>query len=150
MNRRQFISATAMAVGSSAMLPELISAAERSSSRVQWPIGCFNRPWAEKRTWGYEVALQGIKDAGYKVTGLLSRSATEPLIGSDATPDYLEGLKRRIAAAGLKVNMGALRIKNELPLDEQIKDVRKQIDNGKVVGVEFLLTFGVEIGRAHV
>ena len=31
-----------------------------------------------------------------------------------------------------------------LTLDEQIKDVRKQIDNGKVVGVEFLLTFGVD------
>ena len=46
------------------------------------------------------------------------------------------------AARGLKVNMGALRIKSDLPLAEQIKDTRQQIDNGKTMGVEFLLTFG--------
>jgi sugar phosphate isomerase/epimerase len=66
------------------------------------------------------------------------------LLGSDATPEYLAGLKRRIAAHGLQVNMGALRDKGHLPLDEQIQDLRRQIDNGKTVGVEFLLTFGVE------
>ena len=38
--------------------------------------------------------------------------------------------------------MGALRIKRDQPLDEQIKDTRQQIDNGKTIGVEFLLTFG--------
>ncbi len=58
----------------------------------------------------------------------------EPFIGSDATPEYLAGLKKRIAARGLAVNMGALRIKSELPLAGQIKDTRQQIDNGKTDG----------------
>ena len=113
---------------------------------VTWPIGCFNRPWAaEKNKWGgLDAALDGMKAAGYKVTGLLSCSAKEPLIGSDATEEYLTELKKRIVARGLAVNMGALRTKNELPLEAQIKDMRKQIDNGKTVGAEFLLTFGVD------
>jgi sugar phosphate isomerase/epimerase len=145
MNRREFITtaalaSTAVVVGT---VPSSV-AAESLSAPPRWPIGCFNRPWAEKKNWDYEVALTGIKEAGYPLTGLLSRSAKEPLIGSDATPEYLAKLKERIAAHGLKANMGALRTKNELPLDEQIKDARKQIDNGKIVGVEFLLTFGVD------
>jgi sugar phosphate isomerase/epimerase len=94
------------------------------------------------------VALDGIQAAGYKLTGLLTRSAKEPFIGSDATPEYLAALKQKIAAHGLKVNMGALRTKNDLPLEAQIKDMRQQIDNGKTVGVEYLLTFGVD-NAAH-
>src|SRR5690606_29170326 len=47
-------------------------------------------------------------------------------------------------ASGLKVNMGAIRTKNDLPLADQIKDVRQQIDNGSFLQVESLLTFGVD------
>lgn len=115
------------------------------SKGVNWPIGCFNRPWSgDKRSWGYDAALDGMKAAGYKLTGLLTRNPKEPFIGSDATPEYLHALKNKIAAHGLAVNMAALRTKNELPLDGQIKDMRQQIDNGKFVGVQFLLTFGVD------
>ena len=111
---------------------------------VNWPIGCLERPWFESKSpWIYDTALDGIKAAGYKLMGLLRSSGKdEPLIGSDATPEYLAGLKQRIAARGLTVNMGALRINKQQALEEQIKDIRKQIDNGKTVGVEFLLTFG--------
>jgi sugar phosphate isomerase/epimerase len=144
MNRRQFIG-TAALITTSAALPAVSGlAADKLSRRSRWPIGCFNRPWFEKKNWDYEVALTGIKEAGYEITGLLSRSAKEPLIGSDATPEYLAGLKQRIASHGLKANMGALRTKNDLPLDEQVKDIRKQIDNAKALGLEFLLTFGVD------
>ena len=69
---------------------------------ANWPIGCFNRPWTgekksaagDKETWGFDKALDGIKGAGYKLTGLLTRSAKEPFIGSDATPEYLTALKK--------------------------------------------------------
>lgn len=130
-------------VASAAALGVPAKAAEKKGAI--WPIGCFNRPWlAEKRNWSYEVALDGIKAAGFKYTGLLTRTPTEPLLGSDATAEYLAGLKKKIAARGLNPVMGALRTKNDLPLDVQIKDMRQQIDNGKTVGVEFLLTFGVD------
>ncbi len=121
-----------------------ISAAEAGAG-VHWPIGCFNRPWVnDMKGWTHDTALDGIKAAGYGLTGLLTRSAKEPFTGSEATPEYLAALKAKIAARGLKVNMSALRTKNDLSLAEQIKDLRQQIDNGRTVGVEFLLTFGVD------
>lgn len=127
------------------MLPKLKAPAADKSTGVRWPIGCFNRPWVnQKLGWTHETALDGIKAAGYDLTGLLTRSEPEPFTGSEATPEYLAKLKQRIAARGLKVNMSALRIKSALPLPEQVRDLRQQIDNGKTVGVEFLLTFGVD------
>jgi sugar phosphate isomerase/epimerase len=158
MNRRYFVRTTSLASAAAATVGSTVSSvimnsiltsnstasAAESSKAAHWPIGCFNRPWSEKKPWDYDVALEGIKRAGYNLTGLLSRTAKEPLIGSDATPEYLAALRKRIADHGLKPAMGALRTKNDLPLADQISDARKQIDNGKTVGVEFLLTFGVD------
>lgn len=143
MNRREFLHTASLAAASTTLV-SCSTTRQLFSRPSSWPIGCFNRPWAgDKRTWGYDAALDGIKAAGFKVTGLLTRSAKEPFTGADATPEYLAALKAKIAARGLKVNMAALRTKDEAPLDTQIKEMRQQIDNGKTVGVEFLLTFGV-------
>src|SRR5271155_4300136 len=127
MNRRQFIATTGLAAAG-ASLPLAAEPAARGSNGVNWPVGCFNRPWlGAKNKWNYDIALDGIKGAGYTITGLLTRPGKdEPFIGSDATPEYLAGLKKRIAAHDLKVVMGALRTRNELPLDAQIADMRKQ------------------------
>ncbi len=150
MNRRQFLHSTAMATAAGALLPSNTLPAAEKPKGVSWPIGSFNRPWlGPKKDWGYDVALDGIKAAGYKLTGMLTRTEKEPFIGSDATPEYLAELKQKIAARGLKVNMGALRIKFDLPLAEMIKDTRKQIDNGKTMGVQFLLTFGSNNPRQY-
>jgi sugar phosphate isomerase/epimerase len=120
------------------------SAADEKPKGVHWPIGAFNRPWAgDKKNWGYDAALNGMKSAGYRLTGLLTRTEKQPFTGADATEEYLTDLKQKIAAHGLTAVMAALRTKDDLPLEEQIKDMRKQIDNAKFVGVEFLLTFGV-------
>jgi sugar phosphate isomerase/epimerase len=144
MNRRQFVKTSAVSAAAIAAAPLSVSAVDRPM-RIRWSIGCFNRPWvSEKKGWTYDTVLDGIRDAGYKYTGLLTRMPNEPLLGSDATPEYLAELKNKIAARGLKVNMGALRIKNGAAQANQITDLRKQIDNGKVVGVEYLLTFGAD------
>ena len=143
MNRRQFLHDAALAATAGALLPLNALPAAETPKGVGWPIGCFNRPWlGSNNKWDYDTALDGIKAAGYKLTGLLTRTPKEPFLGSDATPEYLAGLKKKIAARGLTVVMGALRIKFDLPLADQIKDTRQQIDNGKTVGVEYLLTFG--------
>src|SRR5439155_17315953 len=112
MNRRRFIQTTAAAAASSALIScsttqptqgrrgqsgaffEGVRAKKVRSdpALINWPIGCFNRPWAgDKKNWGYDAALDGIQAAGYKLTGLLTRTAKEPLIGSDASEDYLAG-----------------------------------------------------------
>lgn len=143
MNRRQFVRTTSLAATAGAWLPLKTLPAAENPKGVSWPIGCFNRPWlGNNNKWDYDTALDGIKAAGYKLTGMLTRTPKEPFLGSDATPEYLAELKKRIAARGLRVIMGALRVKFDLPFADQIKDTRQQIDNGKTMGVEYLLTFG--------
>jgi sugar phosphate isomerase/epimerase len=137
LSRRHFIRSTATAAAAG-LLPLVARAADKPSP-TRWPIGCFNRPWTK---WSFDEALDSIKAAGYQWTGLLSATKTEVLTGSTATPEYLAALKQKIAARGLKANMCALRIKNDLPLADAIADTRKQIANAHTLGLQFALTFG--------
>src|SRR3954470_24183401 len=98
MNRRTFLQTTAMTATGTALSSCATTQTASKPKGVNWPIGCFNRPWSgDKRSWGYDAALDGIKAAGYKLTGLLTRNAKEPFIGPDATPEYLQALKSKIA-----------------------------------------------------
>jgi sugar phosphate isomerase/epimerase len=112
-----------------------------AEAKVNWPIGCFNRPWTR---WSFDQTLKEIKAAGYNSTGLLSRTKTEPFVGADATPEYLDGLKKRIAESGLTANMGALRSRHNIPLEDSIKEVRQQIDNAKFLSLQYVLSFGAD------
>jgi len=139
MNRRQFLHHAMLggaATALSASRPPALDAAG-----VRWRVGCFNRPWT---TWSFDDALKQIKAAGYQITGLLTRTKEEPFIGADATPEYLAKLKQRIAASGLTANMGALRSRHDIPVDESIKEVRKQIENADFLKLASLLTFGFD------
>lgn len=137
MNRREFLR-DAAAAAAAAALP---STAIPSLARVRWEIGCFNRPFTK---WSFDEALAGIKAAGYGLTGLLSSTKDEPFIGSRASQDYLDKLKGRLKANGLKANMGALRSQHNIPLDESMRDVHKQIDNARFLSLEYVLSFGVD------
>jgi len=138
MNRRTFLQRTL--VGGAATVLGVYRAPSLGAS-VRWPIGCFNRPWT---TWSFDEALKQIKAAGYQTTGLLTRTKDEPFIGADATPEYLARLKQRLAASGLTANMGALRSRHDIPQDESIKEVRRQIEHADALALPFLLTFGVD------
>jgi sugar phosphate isomerase/epimerase len=137
MNRREFLRRTAAV--------SLISASSWSgvlgAGKVNWPIGCFNRAWTK---WSYDEALDGVAGAGYKVTGLLTGQRGEAFTSSAATPEYLANLKKRITQRGLTVNMSAMRFRAGDPLDANIADVRKQIENVARLDARFLLTFGVD------
>jgi sugar phosphate isomerase/epimerase len=139
MNRREFLQHT-VAGGAMSAVGVSMSASLQARA-VNWPIGCFNRPWT---TWSFDDALRQIKAAGYQTTGLLSRTKNEAFIGADATPEYLASLKQRIAASGLKANMGALRTRHNIPLDESIKETRRQVENAAMLDLTYLLTFGVD------
>ncbi len=140
MNRREFIQHTAFVAAATAAS---ISATGEftAEAKVNWPVGCFNRPWTK---WSFDETLMQIKAAGYKTTGLLSRTRDEQFISADATSGYLESLKNRLTGSGLKANMGALRSRHSIPLEDSIKEVRKQIDNAKYLGLQFVLSFGVD------
>jgi sugar phosphate isomerase/epimerase len=112
-----------------------------SAGDAPWPIGCFNRPWTK---WSFDQALQAIEAAGYTTVGLLSRTQDEPFIGAEATPEYLANLKERIEASGLAANMGALHSRHNVPLEDAISAIRKQIDNAHFLSLEYVLSFGVD------
>jgi len=116
MNRREFLHQTILAGAATSV--GLSMTDSRGAASVQWPIGCFNRPWT---TWSFDETLKQIKAAGYPTVGLLTRTKEEPFIGADGTPDYLSRLKQRIADSGLKATMAALRSRHNIPLDESIK-----------------------------
>lgn len=137
MNRRTFLQ-TATGAAAFAALPW---AAAQAAERLNWPIGCFNRAWTN---WSYDTALDGIAAAGYKLTGLLTGHRGEAFTSSAATPEYLEGLKKRIAQRGLSVNMTAIRFRPEAALEDNIADLRKQIENAVRLELKFMLTFGVD------
>ena len=138
LSRRRFLVHSAALAATTAAAPRLFAAGAAPKS---WPIGCFNRPWTK---WSYDVTLDSIKAAGYGLTGLLSPGKGDLFTAAAATPDYLATLKQKIAARGLKVNMTALRVKNTAPLADAIADVRRQLEHGQAMGVQFALTFGVD------
>jgi sugar phosphate isomerase/epimerase len=137
MNRREFIQRAIIA--STAV--SALGSDKAFAKGVKWQIGCFNRPWTK---WAFDHALKSINAAGFKTTGLLSRTREEPFITADATPEYLDGLKKRIAASGLSANMGALRSRHDIPLEDSIREVRKQIDNARLLKLKYVLSFGVD------
>lgn len=139
LTRRHFVT-IASAAAAGACVPQVF-AADKKNSPTTWPVGCFNRPWTK---WSYDEALDAIKAAGYRTTGLLSPTKADLFTGSAATPEYLAALKKKIAARGLKATMTALRVKNNVPLADAIADTRKQLENAHTLGVESALTFGVD------
>lgn len=137
MKRREFFN-QAFIAGAAATL---LSSASAKSKGVKWQIGCFNRPWTK---WSFDQTLKQIRAAGYKSTGLLTRTKDEPFIASDAAPEYLEQLKKRITASGLTANMGALRSRHNIPLADSIREVRQQIDNAQFLSLRYVMSFGAD------
>ena len=137
MKRREFIERAVVA----SMATNILSPREAWARGAKWQIGCFNRPWNK---WPFDQTPKAIKAAGYETMGLLSRTKEEPFIGAEATPEYLQALKTRIGAAGLKANMGALRSRHDIPLEDSIREVRKQIDNARFLSLKYVLSFGAD------
>jgi sugar phosphate isomerase/epimerase len=139
--RRQFLTEGTTLLAGAALVADATSLLAAPPAAVKWPIGCFNRPWTK---WTFDETLAAIKAAGYGTTGLLTRTKSDPFIGDDATPEYLDGLKRTLAASGLTANMGALRSRHDVPLEETVASLQKQIDNAAFLGLRYVMTFGIE------
>lgn len=115
--------------------------ARNNSAPRRWLLGAFNRPWSK---WGMESALSGAREAGFAGIGLLSRTATDPLIGPESQQDYLNQLQKKITASGLRPIMASLRTKPDAPTDEAVKHLRNQVDQAAFLRVGSLMTFGVD------
>ena len=138
--RRRFITEGTTLLAGAALLGDAPSLLAGTKPK-KWPVGCFNRPFTK---WSFEETLKAVKAAGYKTTGLLTRTKTDPFISADATPEYLEALKKTLAASGVSANMGALGSRHDVPLEETVKSLQKQIDNAAFLGLKYVMSFGVD------
>ena len=138
--RREFLSETTLLAGA-ALLADAGSSLAAAAPGVSWPVGCMNRPWTR---WTFDETLEAVKAAGYRTVGLLTPTKDDPFIGPEATPEYLEALKRKLAASGLAANMGSLHTRHDTPLDETVKSLQKEIDHAAFLGLKHVITFGVD------
>ena len=116
--------------------------AARGAAPVDWPLGCFNRPWGD---WGFDDALDGIREAGYDRIGLVGghKNPSEPFFGPESDGAYLDRLRARIEEHSLQVNTAWLRSNHRVPLDESVADLKRTIDQAARVGLTDLLSGGV-------
>jgi sugar phosphate isomerase/epimerase len=139
--RREFIFSGTTFLAGAALVTDAPPLRAASTGGVSWPIGCFNRPWTK---WTFDETLKAIRTAGYTTMGLLTRTEADPFIAAEATPEYLDGLKRALIASGLAVNMGALRSRHDVPLEDTVRSLQKEIDNAAFLGLKYVMTFGIE------
>ena len=112
----------------------------------KWQIGCFSRPWSQ---WSFEEALDGMKAAGFERIGLLGTHQGEAFLSPEATPDYLEHLKQRIASRGLKAIFGRLPTRHDVALQEAIASVHQQIDQAHRLELQYLMAFASNKPREY-
>lgn len=140
LTRRRFLSHSALVAGGA--LTALKSAwPEESAGSTPWKIGCFNRPWTP---WTYDVALAGMKDAGFELTGLVGNHRDEPFLGPDATAENVDRLKERIAKQGLTPLVFWIRTRHDIPQEEARREARIQLDHARRLGLKFALSMGVD------
>lgn len=138
MQRREFLQGVAGVCALGTIAGGSAEGSEKMA-RVKWQVGCFNRPWG---AWSYDVALEQMREAGFHTTGILGDHKGETFLDPEATPEYLDALKKRIESHGLKASMGRLRIQHNTPIDEAIQKVHQQIDNARHVGVKYVMALG--------
>lgn len=139
--RREFVRVATTATAVVALTGRTLLPAAETDGGVKWPIGCFNRPWSAGT---YDQALEGIKAAGYVLTGLLGDHVDEPFTSPQTTAQYLDALRERIKKYGLEVNVAWLRTRHDVPLGEATTAAHKQVEHARRLGVKYLLTTGVD------
>ena len=140
MTRRQFIGSTVAASLAGA-------AALQAADQPRWEIGCFNRPWG---AWSYDVALDGLKAAGFKLTGLVGDHKGDIGLATTATPEYIAALRKRIEERGLQPNIAWLKTRHDTPVADSIAGCRKLVDYAAQLGLKYLLSGGVSAEGQYV
>jgi sugar phosphate isomerase/epimerase len=85
-----------------------------------------------------------MREAGYRLIGLLGNHRGEAFVSPEAKPDYLKKLRDRIAARGLTANMALIRSRHNIPLADSIAQVRQQIENSATLSLKYVLSVGVD------
>jgi sugar phosphate isomerase/epimerase len=135
VSRRRFIQNAAVGLVAGAAWRDATAATPKTS----WTLGCLNRPWVQ---WSADEMLDGVVAAGYRLVGLQTPTPTEPFNSPGASPAYLAALKQKIAARGLKANVGRLRTKDAAPFADATREIRQQVDHARALGLTTLVHTG--------
>jgi sugar phosphate isomerase/epimerase len=136
-SRRRFLRDAAVSVA--AISASNVLGAATTAAGPAWSIGCLNRPWVK---WSADEMLDGVRAAGYRVVGLQTPTSSDPFVGTAASKEYLSALKQKIAARGLAAIMGRLRTLDSAAFPDATADIRRQVDNARILGLGTLINTG--------
>ena len=122
--RRDFIGESSRLLAGAALLADAPSLLAASAPAVSWPIGSFNRPWTQ---WTFDETL-GHQGRGLPDDGALDGRETDPFIAADATPEYLDGLKRRWPRAASRQTWARCAAATT-SRSRSVKSLQKEIEN---------------------
>lgn len=145
-SRRLFVGDSLKVAATAAFAPGLcpLFSAETSArkKKAAWQIGCYTRPWDR---FEYRVALDAIKEAGFKHAGLMTtKSRTRLVISAATTPEEAGRVGDEVKKRGLKVVSvygGGIPVQKSLAAG--IEGMKKLIDNCALVKARSLLMGGI-------
>lgn len=138
VNRRQFLTATALALATSNLTRAL---ADESGKKTRFQIACMTLPYSQ---FPLERALSGIRAAGYAYIawGTTHRENGKdiPVLSPDAAPDTARVLGQRCRDLGL---IPLMMFSVIYPEDNRAPEVfRSRIKQAAAAGIPQILTFG--------
>ena len=134
LTRRTFVSKITLASAGAAFFSAIKPAA--------WQLGCFTRPWGRQHD--YQVAFDGIAEAGFKYVGLMS-SKSGRIVSSQTTPEQAAVVLEEAKSRGLKIacTLGS-RFGVRSSVTEGIKGLKSLIDNTAICHCHHLLHLGID------
>jgi sugar phosphate isomerase/epimerase len=137
MNRRDFLAASAAALG----LGPRLTAADPKGERTDFQIACMTLPYSR---FSLQRALEGIQAAGYRYVawGTTHREDGRdvPVLAKDAAPERAKELASRCRDLGLEPLMMFSMVYPEHP--DGLEVLRQRLRQAGAAGVPQVLTFG--------
>jgi hypothetical protein len=122
--RREFISESTVLLAGAALLADAPSLLAAWTTAVNWPIGCFNRPWTK---WTFEETL-AIKAAATRRQGAVAHE-DRPVHRGRGDPEYPTA-RAHAGRERSRGEHGALRSCHDIPLEETVKASRRNRQRG--------------------
>lgn len=138
LNRRQFIGSVAASLAGAAFSQSAFAA--KPAGSLAWQIGGLTRPWSK---WTFDEMLAGVQGAGLQLFGFLTPTQGDTFLAAGGSPEYIQSLKRSVAAKGLTPIFGRMRTSGDASGSEARAELREQIDNAKTLGLRFVAHLGV-------
>lgn len=173
LTRRDLLTA-ASAAGAAALFPMAgsgaepgpTSAAPQGSEAIRWEIGCHSRPFGSFRASqadNPDYILDAIRDAGYRIADFVSAAppgggrgrgqapgqagagrGSSGGRGTAVTPEMIEAFKQKLAARGLKSNIGSLPTPARgVTLADAIAAAQRVVANAHAIGQKYVLNLGI-------